>query len=97
MTCPAVVKVTVPSGPAVIKVTAAAAPAVVRVATPGPIGPQGPQGVAGPAGSTTLAALTDVNTTAKAQGSVLYYDQGSGKWKGDDVNTLVTITDGGNF
>lgn len=35
MTCPAVVKVTVPSGPA-----------VVRVAIPGPQGPQGSAGAA---------------------------------------------------
>lgn len=73
----------------VVEVSVPAAPAVVEVAT---AGPQGATVVV-----TGLGELADVNTTAKAQGSVLYYDQGSGKWKGDDVNTLVTITDGGNF
>lgn len=41
MTCPAVVRVTVPVGPAVVRVTAASGPAVVRVVTPGPPGPAG--------------------------------------------------------
>jgi hypothetical protein len=48
MTCPAVVKVTVPGGPAVVRVTAQSAPAVVRVATPGLRGIQGLPGPAGP-------------------------------------------------
>ncbi len=48
MTCPAVVKVTVPAGPAVVRVTAQTAPAVVRVVTPGPAGAQGPPGPVGP-------------------------------------------------
>lgn len=75
----------------VVELTAPAAPAVVEVAT---AGPQGPPGVAG---STTLSGLTDVNTASKVAGSVLYYDASTGKWLGDDINTIVTITDGGNW
>jgi len=41
MTCPAVVRLTVPSGPTVARVTVPSEPAVVRVATPGPPGEQG--------------------------------------------------------
>lgn len=62
---------------------------VVEVSTPGPQGPPMPP----PA----LGDLTDVNTASKTAGSVLYYDSISGTWKGDDINTVTTLTDGGNF
>lgn len=81
----------------VVEVQAPAAPAVVQVAVEGPQGPPGPQGPAGADGVTTLAALNDVNVSGKVNQSVLYWDQASGKWRGDDINTVVTITDGGNF
>lgn len=45
----------------------------------------------------TLGSITDVNTTGKVGKSILYYDVNSGQWKGDDINTVVTITDGGNW
>jgi hypothetical protein len=44
-----------------------------------------------------LGDLSDVNTAAKVGNSVLYYDSASGVWKGDDINTITTITDGGNW
>ena len=44
-----------------------------------------------------LSDLRDVNIGGKVAGSVLYYDQASSKWKGDDINTITTLTDGGNF
>ena len=72
-----------------IEVTTAAQPLLVEVQTAGPQGP--------PAPAYGLGDLTDVNTTAKTAGSVLYYDASSGKWKGDDINTVTTLTDGGNF
>lgn len=72
----------------VVEVISPAQPAVVEVAT------AGPQGVGG---VTTLAALEDVNTTGKVNQSVLYYDANSGNWRGDDINTITTITDGGSF
>lgn len=42
MTCPAVVRLTVPQGPSVIGVTVPSSPAVVRIGIPGPPGNQGP-------------------------------------------------------
>lgn len=55
----------------------------------------GPQGAA--AAPSLLSNLADVNVGGKVAGSVLYYDQSSSKWKGDDINTITTLTDGGNF
>jgi hypothetical protein len=72
-----------------IELTTAAQPLLVEVQTAGAQGP--------PAPPYALGDLTDVNTAAKVAGSVLYYDSASGTWKGDDINTIVTITDGGNF
>lgn len=48
-------------------------------------------------GSSALNQLTDVSEIAKVEGSVLYYSAGAGKWKGDNIQTIVTLTDGGNF
>lgn len=73
----------------VIEVQAPGAPLTVEVATAGPQGPTAP--------AYGLGELNDVNTTAKVAGSVLYYDATSSKWKGDDINTVVTLTDGGNY
>lgn len=71
----------------VVEVAAPSAPAVVQVTTAGPQGP-------------ALAALNDigdVNTTAAVDKSVLYYDEATGLWLGNDINTVTTITDGGNW
>ena len=51
----------------------------------------------GGGGSSTLADLTDVDTTLKVDTSVLYYKSSVSKFVADDVNTIITITDGGNF
>lgn len=72
-----------------IELTTAAQPLLVEVQTAGPQGP-----VASPYG---LGDLIDVNTTGKVANSVLYYDNASSTWKGDDINTVTTLTDGGNF
>lgn len=72
-----------------IELLAPAAPATVEVQTAGPQGPEAPP--------YALGDLTDVNTIGKVNKSVLYYDAASGQWKGDDINTVVTITDGGNW
>lgn len=69
----------------------------IELTTAGPQGPIGPMGPAGADGATTMAALTDVNVSAKVNQSVLYWDAATEKWRGDDVNTVVTLTDGGNF
>lgn len=75
----------------VVELQAPAQPAVVEVLTPGPAGPPGP------AGTTQLSGLTDVDVAAKTDKSVLYYDAAAGEWKGDDLQTIVTLTDGGNW
>jgi len=45
----------------------------------------------------TLNDLADVATGDKTDGSVLYYDSSSSTFKADDVNTKLTLADGGNF
>ena len=47
--------------------------------------------------SFALGDLSDVVTTDKTNGSVLYYDSDSSSFKADDVNTRLTLADGGNF
>ncbi len=54
---------------------------VVTVATTGPAGPKG----------------IDLDETAKVDGSVVYYDQSSAKFKADATTTKLTLVDGGNF
>lgn len=67
---------------------------ILKLIEPGPPGPAGPTG---PTGASRFADLLDVNVTGKVDNSVLYYDQASEKFIADDINTVVTITDGGNF
>lgn len=45
----------------------------------------------------TFAALADVDVADKANKSVIYYDDLSGKYKADSSETLISLTDGGNF
>ena len=73
----------------VIEVQGPSTPLTVEVATAGPQGPEAPP--------YALGDLLDVNTTAKVAKSVLYWDATAGEWKGDDINTTVTLTDGGAF
>ena len=47
--------------------------------------------------NTTLASLTDVDLSNKVDNSVVYYDGNSDTFKADSLNTILTITDGGNF
>lgn len=74
----------------VIEVVSPTAPLTVEVQTAGPQGPPVSEVL-------TLADLVDVDVTGKVASSVLYYDTTSGKWLGNDINTVVTLTDGGNF
>ena len=48
-------------------------------------------------GTTNLASLNDVNVVNKVDKSVLVYDQSTNKFVANDVNTVTSITDGGNF
>ena len=54
---------------------------VVTVATRGPAGPKG----------------LDLDEKAKVDGSVVYYDSTSAKFKADATTTKLTLVDGGNF
>jgi hypothetical protein len=47
--------------------------------------------------TTSLEGLSDVDVSGKQDRSVLYYSAGAETWKGDDVNTLVSLSDGGSF
>ncbi len=47
-------------------------------------GPQGPKGL-------------DLDETAKVNGSVVYYDSTSAKFKADATTTKLTLVDGGSF
>ena len=72
-----------------IEVVSPTAPLTVEIHT------QGPQGSAAPVYG--LGELVDVNTTGKVANSVLYFDAASGEWKGNDINTITSLTDGGNY
>ena len=56
---------------------------IVRVATEGP---QGPAGVD-----------FDIDSSGKVDKSVVYYDSSAGQFKADNLQTILTLTDGGNF
>lgn len=46
---------------------------------------------------TVLGDLSNVDDGFKVDKSILTYKQSTGKFTADDVNTIITITDGGNF
>lgn len=48
-------------------------------------------------GITALAQATDVNVASKVDKSVLVYDASTDKFVANNVNTVITLTDGGNF
>jgi hypothetical protein len=72
----------------VAQITPSTRPNLIELRTPGP---QGPPGV------TSLNGLSDVNVSGKADKSVLYFDSAQGVWLGNDINTISSITDGGNW
>jgi hypothetical protein len=77
-----------------VGVIGAQGPAGIQGAT----GPVGGQGATGPSGGTaTLSGLTDVDVSSKVNKSVLTWDEGTGKFVANDQNTIITLTDGGNF
>ena len=55
-----------------------------RVVTVKAQGPQGPKGI-------------DLDETSKVNGSVIYYDSTSAKFKADSTTTKLTLVNGGNF
>lgn len=54
---------------------------------------EGPQGAIGPRGEKGI----DLDETAKIDGSVIYYDAASAKFKADALVTKAVLSDGGNF
>lgn len=66
----------------------------------GPPGPQGVQGVQGPVGPTgptaTISTASDVDVSTLTSGSLLIYNQNTGKWVS---NTLLAaqVVDAGEF
>ena len=56
---------------------------VVTVSTQGPQGPP--------------AEGFDIDSSAKVDKSVVYYDSSAGQFKADNLQTILTLTDGGNF
>lgn len=54
---------------------------------------EGPQGAIGPQGEKGI----NLDETAKIDGSVVYYDAASAKFKADATVTKALLTDGGNF
>lgn len=62
------------------------------------VGPQGPAGSGtGGGGSSTFSDLQDVDATLRQDQSVVYYNAASAKFKVDGANTILSLTDGGNF
>ena len=55
-----------------------------RVVTVKVAGPQGPKGI-------------DLDETSKVNGSVIYYDSSSAKFKADATTPKLTLVNGGNF
>jgi len=45
----------------------------------------------------SLGNLADVDDTSKMDKSIVVYNQAQNKYIIDDINTIITITDGGNF
>lgn len=44
-----------------------------------------------------LGDMLDVDTAGKSGNSVLYFDANDGLWKGDEINTIESLVDGGGF
>ena len=70
-----------------------ATPLRVDVVTAGPQGPPGTSAT----GSNTFVGLSDVDATLSQDQAVVYYNAASAKFKVDGTNTILSLTDGGNF
>jgi hypothetical protein len=98
VSCPAVIKVTVPGGPAVVRVTAQTAPLVVRVVLPGPAGAQGPPGPVGPPAEAyvhqqaSAATTWTINHNLGYRPSVELMDTGSREIDGDIYHPTLNQT-----
>ena len=52
---------------------------------------------AGPQGPAFAATGTSLDDSNKVDGSVVYYDSSSAKFKADATTTKLTLVNGGNF
>jgi hypothetical protein len=93
----AAASVVVTEGGSSTVVTAPRVTQSVAVITEGPQGPQGPQGPAVSAEDLYFAQLQDVNVADRVDQAVVYYSSASAKFKADGTNTILSLTDGGNF
>ncbi len=84
---PEVVVETTTTEPPTLQLSVTQSPEIVTAYA---VGPQGPA-------SSSLGAIPDVNTAARIDKSLLYYDAASQKFKADATVTTTTLTDGGNF
>lgn len=57
----------------------------------------GSGGGGGGGGAGSLSGLSDVDTTNRVDGSILYFSNSQGKFLADSLETKITLTDGGNF
>lgn len=76
--------VTITEGDAGTTVVTVPQTTVVTAITAGPQGPAGSGGLV-------------VDQTAKVDKSIVYYDAGAATFKADNIWTVITLTDGGNF
>lgn len=90
MSCPQVVKVTVPQSPKAIEVDKPITPRAVDVVLRGPPGPPGPQ-------AESLASLSDVDIGDAVDKSVLLYSAAEQKFIANSTTTTIEILNGGNF
>ena len=51
----------------------------------------------GPQGPTFSSSNLSMNDSAKVDGSVIYYSSSAGEYKADNLQTILSLVDGGNF
>ncbi len=51
----------------------------------------------GPQGATFSSTNLSMNDSAKVDGSVIYYSSSAGEYKADNLQTILSLVDGGNF
>ena len=51
----------------------------------------------GPQGATFSSSNLSMNDSAKVDGSVIYYSSSAGEYKADNLQTILSLVDGGNF
>jgi len=52
---------------------------------------------AGPQGATFSSSTKTLDDSARVDGSVIYYDSTAAEYKADNLQTILTLVDGGNF